>query len=129
MNIEGFLEGSYLNHKKKIPLFDDVGIVMKYPSLDAVKEMEFMDHTDAEQVFKIVVQCIDYIYDDEQVYYAKDSSKEELNQFLENLTQEQFRSVQEFFETMPKLSKQVSYDCPVCGHHHEKVVEGLSSFF
>ena len=116
-------------HNKKIPLFDDVGIVMKYPSLDVVKEMEFMDHTDAEQVFKIVVQCIDYIYDNEEVYYAKDSTKEELNQFLENLTQEQFRKVQEFFETMPKLSKPVVYDCPVCGHHHEKVVEGLSSFF
>ena len=116
-------------HQKKIPLFDDVGIVMKYPSLDIVKEMENLDQTDADQVFNIVVQCIDYIYDEEQVYYAKDSTKKELEQFLENLTQEQFRLVQNFFETMPKLSKQVAYDCPVCGHHHEKVVEGLSSFF
>ena len=102
---------------------------MKYPSLEIMKDIENMDTSDAAAVFKVIVQCMDFIYDGEELHYAKDSTKEELNQFLENLTTEQFRKVQQFFETMPKLSKEVTYDCPVCGHHHEKVVEGLSSFF
>lgn len=114
-------------HSKKIPLFDDVGVVMKYPSLSMVDKLQTV--TDAASVFDIVIGCIDYIYDNEEVHYAKDTSREELMEFLENLTQDQFKLVQGFFETMPKLSKHVTYDCPVCGHHHEKVVEGLNSFF
>lgn len=115
-------------HSKKIPLFDDVGVMMKYPSLSMVDKLQAVT-ADAKTVFDVVIGCIDYIYDSEEVHYAKDTSKEELMEFLENLTQEQFKKIQDFFETMPKLSKHVSYDCPVCGHHHDKVVEGLNSFF
>lgn len=115
-------------HSKKIPLFGDVGIVMKYPSLNMVDKLQGLT-ADAKTVFDVIISCVDYIYDSEEVHYAKDTSKEELMEFFENLTQDQFKKVQEFFETMPKLSKHVSYDCPVCGHHHDKVVEGLNSFF
>lgn len=116
-------------HSKKIALFDDVGVMMKYPALDIIQQIEGMDSTDTEAVFNVIVKCIDVIYDGEDLHYAKEQTKEELMQFLENLTSEQFKKVQNFFETMPKLRKEVTYDCPVCGHHHEKVVEGLSSFF
>lgn len=115
-------------HSKKIPLFGDVGIVMKYPSLNMVDKLQGLT-ADAKTVFDVIISCVDYIYDSEEVHYAKDTSKEELMEFFENLTQDQFKKVQDFFETMPKLSKHVSYDCPVCGHHHDKVVEGLNSFF
>jgi hypothetical protein len=124
LNVE-FPEG----HTKKIPLFDEVGVVMKYPSLDIVNMIESVDQQDAEQVFGIVIKCIDFIYDGDEIHYAKDQTTEDLGKFLENLTQDQFKKVQGFFETMPKLSKSVAYDCPVCGKHHDKVVEGLSSFF
>ena len=116
-------------HNKKIALFDDVGVVMKYPSLNIIKDLEGMDQTDAESVFKIITKSIDFIYDAEELHYAKDQTETELKEFLENLNQEQFKKIQQFFETMPKLSKEVQYDCPVCKHHHEKVIEGLSSFF
>lgn len=116
-------------HSNKIELFGDVGIVMKYPSLEMVKDIENLDNNSADSLFKAVVKLIDYVYDGQELHYAKDQTEKELMEFLENLTQEQFKKVQNFFETMPKLSKEVYYDCPVCGHHHEKIVEGLNSFF
>jgi len=116
-------------HTKKIPLFDDVGVVMRYPSLAMIKDLEGMDQADAESVFKVVTTSIELIYDGDELHYSKDQTHEELQEFLENLNQEQFKKIQQFFETMPKLSKEVQYDCPVCKHHHEKVIEGLNSFF
>jgi hypothetical protein len=116
-------------HTKKIPLFADVGVVMKYPSLSMIKDLEGMDQADAESVFKVVTSSIDMIYDGDELHHGKDQTHEELQEFLENLNQEQFKKIQQFFETMPKLSKEVQYDCPVCKHHHEKVIEGLNSFF
>lgn len=116
-------------HSNKIGLFDDVGVVMKYPTLDTVKQIEGLDQEKADDVFKMVIAMIDYIYDDEEVHYAKDQTEEELAEFLGNLTQDQFSKIKNFFDTLPKLSKAVEYDCPVCGHHHEKLVEGLNSFF
>jgi hypothetical protein len=116
-------------HNKKIPLFGDVGVVMRYPSLNIIKDFENIDQTDAESIFKVVTKSIDFIYDGDELHYAKDQTREELQEFLENLNQDQFKKIQQFFETMPKLSKSVQYDCPVCKHHHEKVIEGLSSFF
>lgn len=116
-------------HTKKIGLFDDVGVVMRYPSLSMIKDLEGMDQADADSVFRVITSSIDLIYDGDELHYAKDQTREELQEFLENLTQEQFKKIQQFFETMPKLSKEVQYDCPVCKHHHEKVIEGLNSFF
>ena len=94
-----------------------------------IKDLEGMDQADADSVFKVITSSIDLIYDGDELHYAKDQTREELQEFLENLTQEQFKKIQQFFETMPKLSKEVQYDCPVCKHHHEKVIEGLNSFF
>jgi rubrerythrin len=119
-----FTEG----HSKKIPLFADVGVVMKYPSLSMAEKLQNVTN-DVKSVFDVIITSIDFIYDGEEIHYAKDTSREELLEFLESLTQDQFQKIQKFFETMPKLSKHVNYDCPVCGHHHEKVVEGLNSFF
>ena len=120
------------DHTNKIPLFDDVGIAMKYPSIDILKKLESIDaiaEQEVEAVFAIVVECIDYIYDSSEVYHAKEQTKQELIDFIENLSSEQFKKVQAFFETLPKLAHKVEYDCPVCKKHHEVSLEGLESFF
>lgn len=118
-------------HSTKIPLFGDVGVVMKYPNINVVKNIERVGNVESEVdlVFDIITECIDYIYDTSEVYYAKEQSKEELVDFINNLTAEQFAKVENFFETMPKLQQKVSYRCPVCSKQHNKTLEGLNNFF
>jgi hypothetical protein len=116
-------------HTNKIPLFDDVGVVMKYPSIDLLKRLDMAGDSDINQIFDVVASCIDYIYNTEEVWNSKDQTKEELIEFLNNLNSDQFAKVRQFFETMPKLRKQVEYDCPVCKKHYTKLLEGLDSFF
>ena len=117
------------DHVLKIPLFDDVGVVMKYPTVNVVNKLESVNSSNIEQVFEIVVSCIDYIYNTDEVFHSKEQSKQELLDFLNNLTAEQFGKVQKFFDTMPKLSHAIEYKCPVCGKEHKKILEGLNSFF
>lgn len=117
------------NHTNKIPLFKDVGIMMKYPTFDTLRSLEEANVNDIDTVFDIVSDCIDYIYDNDQIYSAKDTKKEELLEFLNNLTADQFERVQDFFKTMPHLRINIDYTCPVCNKVHNKYMEGLSSFF
>jgi hypothetical protein len=116
-------------HNNDVNVFDDVHVVLKYPSLDILKKMEQTNLSDAEEIFNIVVGSIDKIYNTSEVFHAKDQTKGELLEFLENLTSEQFTKVQAFFETMPRLRKEIDYTCPVCNKKHDKVLEGMSSFF
>ena len=116
-------------HNKTIPLFDDVGVVMRYPSLDILSKMDKLESTDIDTVFDIVCSCIDAVYNSEEMFYAKDQKPEEVRDFVNNLTQEQFVKVQKFFDTMPKLEERVKYKCPVCSKDHEKYIRGLDSFF
>ena len=118
-------------HTKKIELFDDVGVMMKYPSLEMLKHIESLGNIEKELdvVFDIIISSIDYIYDSDEIHYAKEQSREDLVTFLENLSSDCFEKLQVFFETMPKLVKEVEYDCPVCGRHHKKILKGLENFF
>jgi hypothetical protein len=116
-------------HTNKIDLFDNVGVVMKYPTVDVLKKLEGIQTDDLDKIFDVVALSIDYIYDGDQLYYAKEQSHAELLQFVNNLNSQQFLKVQNFFVTMPKIKKEIEYDCPVCGKHHVKLLEGLQSFF
>ena len=116
-------------HTNKFELFDNVGVVMKYPTVDIMKKLEGIDSGDVEKVFEVIALSIDYIYQGDELFYGTEQSKEDLVSFVENLTSEQFVRIQTFFETMPKLRKTIEYDCPVCGRHHVKLLEGLQSFF
>jgi DNA-directed RNA polymerase subunit M/transcription elongation factor TFIIS len=87
------------------------------------------ENLDLDAVMDIVVNCIDYIYDDEEIYYAKDSTKEELNEFVENMQQTDLEKIQKFFETMPKIKKTLQFKCPKCKYQDNIVVEGIQNFF
>ena len=117
------------DHTKIIKLFNDVGIVMKYPSLDTIKKLDTVNYTDVDQVFDITIDCIESIFDGDQMFTAAEQAREELAEFLNNLTAEQYEKIQEFFRTMPTLRQPVRYTCPVCKKEHNKYLEGLSSFF
>jgi len=115
------------NHNKKVSLFDDVGVMMRYPTINTVKRLESSDMS-MDELFALIVDSIEYVYDGNEIYYTKEQTKEELIEFINNLTQEQFGKIQQFFDTMPKLRQDVTYTCPVCGRVHNKYIEGIESF-
>ena len=115
-------------HTDKIALFGDVGVVMKYPNIDDIKKLQGGDVTN-EDTFKLVAASIDYIYDNDAVYHAKDQTEQELMDFINNLTSDQFSKIQSFFDTMPKMTHTINYNCPVCNKAHKIVLEGMESFF
>ena len=117
-------------HTKKIELFGDVGVIMKYPNMDTVKKLQVAgEEENLDQVFEVMANSIDYIYQGDELFHAKEQKPQEILDFLYNLTSEQFLKVQNFFVTMPKMVKRIEYDCPVCSKHHKTSLEGLQSFF
>ena len=77
----------------------------------------------------LIIKCIDTIYDANNLYPAKDLTKEEIRTWMENLNQEHFQKIRDFFDTMPKLRYTTELECPICVEKHTVVVEGLQSFF
>jgi hypothetical protein len=129
INIDDIKCQSLEGHTNKIDLFEGVGIIMKYPSMEIIKKYQSMSTEDPDVVFSIISESIESIYTSDEVFFAKDSTKQELSDFINNLTTEQFGKIQKFFDGMPKLRHKVAYDCPVCGKHHEANLEGIESFF
>jgi len=115
------------NHNKKIMLTDNLGIVMKYPTFEIVSKLS--SQTEEEILIELLINCIDYIFDTDKIYYAKDVSKEELVEFIDNLQQKDLEKIQQFFETSPKLKKDLTFSCRKCGYKENIVLEGLQNFF
>ena len=113
-------------HTNKIVISDKMGVVMKYPSFNVFKKMNSKSDV---AVLDLIISCIDYIYDDDQIYYAKDASKAELNEFMEGLQPSDFAKIQMFFKTMPKIHKSVDFKCPKCGYGERIEIEGFQNFF
>lgn len=116
-------------HTNKIVLFDNVGLVLKYPSINIIKKLDNLKTNDFDSIFSIVIDCIDYIFDDTELYYAKETPKKELEEFLNDLNQEQFSKIKLFFETMPKIKQELDYTCPICKADNHTTLSGLSAFF
>ena len=117
------------SHETNISLFEDVGVTMKYPTMDVIKNLESVDDNNIDEVFDLVSSCIETIYNTDEVFHIKEQTKEEVIEFLNNLTSEQFGKIQNFFQTMPKMTYKVEYDCPICQKKNKQVLEGLQSFF
>lgn len=118
-------------HTNKIDLFDDVGVVMKYPSFSVVEKLQGKNQNNVspDEMFDVIAECMDVIYDTNQTYPIAEQTREEVMTFLDNLTNQQFEKIQDFFNTMPKMSHTVEFTCPVCSKAHKKKMEGLQSFF
>jgi Ribonuclease G/E len=82
-----------------------------------------------EIMMKVLVDCIDYIYDKDQIYYAKDSTKEELGEFVDDLQQKDLEKIKKFFDTMPEIKKDVHFKCPKCAYEEDIEIKGIQSFF
>lgn len=119
------------DHTNKIMLDDNrkLGMVLTYPTLDTAKVGENMENAQIETVFNLLTNCIDHIFDGEKVYPAKDSTKEELREFIESLPQETFNKLKKFFESMPRLKHEVEVTNPNTNVKSKVTFTGLQDFF
>lgn len=118
-------------HDKKIKLDDSLMMEMKYPSLDEFIKNNFdiKGEVDVNKSFELIAGCIDKIFSEEEVWSTADCSKKEVIDFLEQMNSVQFKQIEKFFETMPKLSYEVEVTNPKTDVKSTVVLEGLSSFF
>jgi len=119
------------DHNKQIKVDDSIMMEMKYPSLDQFIKSNFdlsADNT-MDQSFDLIASCIDKIYTEDEVWASADVSKKEILEFLEQMNSTQFKDIEKFFETMPKLSHKVTIKNPNTEVESEVVLEGLASFF
>jgi len=118
-------------HNNKIKLDDSLMMEMKYPSLDQFIKSNFDFNSDdvVNQSFDLISSCIDKIYNEEEVWDTRDVTKKELEEFLDQMNSNQFKQIEKFFETMPKLSHTLKVTNPNTGVESEIVLEGLTSFF
>ena len=113
----------------KIMLTDKVGVLMKFPTADDVTKVLNSNEGEVKNTFAIINSCIEAIFDENGVYEAANIEKKEIEAFIESLNSQQFKKIQEFFEGIPKLSHDASFDCEKCGAHNDLVIEGLQAFF
>jgi hypothetical protein len=118
-------------HSRDIKLDDTLTLRMRYPSMTEFIKNNFDsgDSVSVDDTFDLIVSCIDQIYSEEESWTASDSTKKELLEFVEQLSSKQFKEVEKFFDTMPKLSHTIKVKNPKTGVESEVVLEGLSAFF
>ena len=118
-------------HTNKIQLDENLMMEMKYPSLDQFikNNFDFNEKNAMDQSFQLIATCIDKIYTEDEVWATADCTKKEVNEFLESMNSGQFKEIEKFFETMPKLSHTIKVTNPKTKVESDVVLEGLASFF
>ena len=118
-------------HTNQIKLDDNIMMELKYPSLDQFikNNFDFTEGNQMDQSFELIGTCIDKIYTEEEVWTASDCTKKELTEFLESMNSSQFKEIENFFETMPKLTHTIKVKNPNTEKENDVVLEGLASFF
>lgn len=117
------------NENVNISITDEVGIIMKYPSVGDVEKFTNDDAENIETAMNMILACIDSIYDADNVYDAKDETQESLKNFIESLSSVQFLKLSQFLENMPALSYDADFNCVNCGKENKQLIRGLASFF
>lgn len=119
------------DHTRDISLDNNLTLRMKYPSMSEFVKSNFNveDSVNVDDTFDLISACIEQVYTEEESWAASDCTKKELNEFLEQLTSHQFKEIEKFFETMPKLSHILTVLNPNTGVESQVVLEGLAAFF
>jgi hypothetical protein len=108
----------------KIMITDKIGVKMRYPGM---KDVINVNTADKSSMFNLVSKCVEYIFDENEVY--NEFTEKEIVEWIEKLNQSQFKKISEFFENIPKLSHEIKWKCKACGKEDKMLVEGLQSFF
>jgi len=118
------------NHTRDIKLDGELMLRMKYPSLDEFIKNNFSsEEISVDNTFDLISSCVEQVYSEEESWSAADCTKKELKEFLEQLSSKQFKEIETFFETMPKLSHTITIKNPKTGVESDIVLEGLTAFF
>ena len=123
VNLLEVIPTTHAEHTNKFQLTEKIGICLRYPTFEMIQKYEGMDEND------IIVDCIEYLFDSEQIYYSKDSTRKELEEFVESMQQKDLEKIKVFFDTMPEIKKDVHFKCPKCGYEEDMVIRGLQNFF
>ena len=113
-------------HTNNIQLTDTISLVMRYPQMSA---LNLMTDSDTETIFHMIKTSIGQIIDGETIYEQVDFTEDDLNEFIDSLSSDHFKQIQEFFQTMPKLRHVVKYKNPKTKKQNKRTLEGLTSFF
>ena len=131
INLDSIKVQKTRGHKNIVKLDDQYSMKLKYPSLDEFIDSNFEsnEESDVDKSMNMIKLCIEMVYDKEESWAASDSTQQELEEFIEQLNSKQFKSIENFFETMPKLSHKVKVINPTTEVESDLVLEGLASFF
>ena len=131
INIDDIKIQKNRKHKDLIKLDDTLSMKMKYPSIEQFVESNFetQDGQNVDQSLGMITSCIEQVYSDEESWSAKDCTEEELKEFIEQMNTKQFKEIEGFFTTMPKLTHKVKVKNPKTDVESEVELEGLASFF
>ena len=133
VNIDSIKVKKNRKHKDTVKLDDTLSLKLKYPSVAQFIDNNFEVSDDTgDSVAKslsMITSCMDMIYNDEESWDASESTTRELTEFIEQLNTKQFKEIEKFFETMPKLSHKLKVTNPKTGVESEVLLEGLASFF
>ena len=130
INLDDIKVETVENHSRDITLDSDLILRMKYPSMEEFIKNNFSaEELNLDNTFDLISSCIEQVYSEEESWSASDCSKKELREFLEQLSSKQFKDIETFFETMPKLTHTVKVLNPNTKVESDIVLEGLNSFF
>ena len=132
INIDSIKVQKTRGHKNIIKLDDELSMKLRYPSLEQFVENNFETSEGVSEVgqsLSMITSCVDMIYNAEESWEASDYSKKELDEFIGQMNTKQFKQIEKFFTTMPKLSHKIAVKNPNTGVESEVVLEGLASFF
>ena len=118
-------------HTNKIKIDDKLMMEMRYPSLNQFvkSNFDFGEDSQVDQSFELIASCVDKVFSEDEAWTSEDFTKKEITDFLEQMNSSQFKQIEKFFTTMPKLSHEVEVVNPKTKKKGKVVLEGLSSFF
>jgi hypothetical protein len=125
----GDIEVTNISDNNIVMVTDDVGLKMTWPSVKTFGAIDIEKLNSVEGLMDLIVECVDSIFDNDEVYSKNDMSKEELVDFIDNLNSAQFKKVQGFFQDIPAVEHNVKLKCVSCGEDNNIELRGLQSFF
>lgn len=123
------IDGELGKTKMTIEIADGVGVVMKYPPVKLIRKYDAKKMETVEGAFSLVAGCIDQVFDEQNVYMAKDQTPEEVRDFLDSLSAAQFKSLADFIGNQPTVHDDIDWKCMTCQKENSMELRGLQSFF